>query len=60
VRGKTKDLQFTDNLIRDTRSETEQKQKVGVLIEEDAGIVTLDNNVIETKTKIEDRRKGIR
>ena len=60
VRGKTKDLQFTGNVIRDTRSENDRKQKVGVLIEEEAGAVALDNNVIEAKTKIEDRRKGTR
>ena len=60
VRGKTQDLQFTGNVIRDTRSEGEQKQKVGVLIEEEAGAVALDNNLIDAKTKIEDRRKGVR
>jgi len=60
VRGETKDLQFTGNVIRDTRSEGERKQKVGVLIEEAAGAVALDNNTIDAKTKIEDRRKGTR
>jgi hypothetical protein len=56
VRGETKDLQFTGNVIRDTRSEGARKQRVGVLIEEKAGAVVLDNNLIETQTKIEDRR----
>ncbi|MBI2929728.1 MAG: right-handed parallel beta-helix repeat-containing protein [Verrucomicrobia bacterium] len=60
VRGETKDLQFTGNVIRDTRSEGERKQKVGVLIEEAAGAVALDNNTIDAKTKIDDRRKGTR
>jgi len=57
VRGGTKDLQFTGNVIRDTRSENDRKQKVGVLIEEEAGTVALDNNLIDANTKVEDRRK---
>ena len=60
VRGNTKDLQFTGNVIRDTRSERGRQQKVGVLIEEQVGAVALDNNLIDAKTKIEDRRKGAR
>ena len=60
VRGQTKDLQFRGNVIRDTRSEGEQRQKVGVLIEEEAGTVALDNNVIDAKTTVEDRRKARR
>jgi hypothetical protein len=57
VRGETKDLQFTGNVIRETRKEGERKQTVGVLIEEKAGAVILEDNVIEAKTKIDDRRK---
>jgi len=57
VRGATKDLQFTGNTIRDTRKGSERKQTVGVLIEERVGTVALENNSIEAKTKIEDRRK---
>lgn len=60
VRGETKDMQFTGNVIRDTRSEGARKQRVGVLIEEEAGAVALDNNLIDAKTRIEDRRKAKR
>lgn len=57
VRGETKDLVFTGNVIRDTRKSGQQKQTVGVLIEKEAGAVVLDNNSVEAGTKVEDRRK---
>jgi parallel beta-helix repeat protein len=60
VRGETKDLEFTGNVIRDTRKEGERQQTVGVLIEETAGAVVLKNNAIEASTKVDDRRKAIR
>jgi hypothetical protein len=60
VRGQTRDIELRGNLIRDTRREGERKQVVGVLIEEEAGPVVLENNVIEAKTRIEDRRKPSR
>ena len=58
VRGETKDLEFTGNVIRDTRKEGERKQTVGVLIEEKAGAVVLENNSIDASTKVDDRRKA--
>ena len=58
VRGETKDLVFTGNVIRDTRKEGERKQTVGVLIEEKAGAVLLDKNSIEASTKVDDRRRA--
>jgi hypothetical protein len=58
VRGVTKDLVFTGNVIRDTRKAGERKQTVGVLIEEKVGAIELDNNSIEAGTKVEDRRKA--
>jgi hypothetical protein len=56
VRGETNDLQFAGNIIRDTRSESERKQTVGVLIEEKAGNVVLENNSIEAANQIVDKR----
>jgi hypothetical protein len=60
VRGETKDLVFTGNVIRDTRNAGERKQTVGVLIEEKVGAIELDNNSIDAGTKVEDRRKAKR
>lgn len=57
VRGETKDLNFTGNTIRETRTGEQRKQTVGVLIEEKAGAVELENNSIEAGTKVDDRRK---
>jgi nitrous oxidase accessory protein NosD len=58
VRGETNDLVFTGNIIRETRQEGERKQTIGVLIEEKAGSISLENNTIDTNTKIDDRRKS--
>ena len=58
VRGETNDLTFTGNVIRDTRQGGERKQTVGVLIEEKAGAVALENNTIEAGTAVDDRRKA--
>jgi len=58
VRGETRDLIFRNNTIRDTRPAHAQKQTVGIRIEEDAGVVTLEDNKIEGKTMVEDRRKS--
>jgi polygalacturonase len=57
VRGAARDLVFKNNVIRDTRSAAEQKQTVGVRIEEQAGVVVLEGNRIEGQTLIEDLRK---
>ncbi len=56
VSGETNGLVFIGNTIRDTRPAASQTQTVGVCIEAKAGDVALDNNTIEAKTKIEDRR----
>jgi polygalacturonase len=58
VRGETKDLVFRNNIIRDTRPPEARKQAVGIRIEEPAGEVLLEDNAIEAKTKVEDRRKA--
>ena len=57
VRGETNDLNFTGNIIRDTRQGTERKQSVGILIEEKSGTVELKDNTIEAATAVDDRRK---
>ena len=56
VRGETRDLVFKNNLIRDTHPADAQTQKTGIQIEEEAGAITLENNAIEAKTQIDDRR----
>lgn len=56
VRGETDGLVFENNQIRDTRPESSQTQRVGIVIEEPAGKITLQNNQIEAKTVIDDRR----
>jgi parallel beta-helix repeat protein len=58
VRGETNELNFTGNVIRDTREGSERKQTTGILIEEKAGAVALDKNEIEATTEIDDRRKA--
>jgi len=57
VQGETKDLVFTGNVIRDTRTGAERKQTVGVLFEERVGDVALDKNEIDANNKVDDRRK---
>ncbi|HCO94538.1 MAG TPA: hypothetical protein DIU00_11410, partial [Phycisphaerales bacterium] len=56
IRGYTNDLVFKNNTICDTRSGEEQKQTVGIRIEEHVGRVTLDSNKIVAKTAVDDRR----
>jgi parallel beta-helix repeat protein len=58
VRGETKNLVFRNNIIRDTRPADARKQSVGIRIEEQAGDVVLEENQIDAKTKIEDKRKS--
>ncbi len=57
VRGEVRDLVFKNNTIRDTRPSAEQKQRVGIRLEPDAGPVQLVGNTIEATTQIEDKRK---
>jgi hypothetical protein len=58
VRGETKNLVFKNNIIRDTRAPDARKQAVGIHIEEQAGEVILEENQIEAKTRVDDRRKS--
>jgi hypothetical protein len=59
IRGETNDLVFINNTIRDTRPEDEQTQTIGILIEEQAGEIVLENNEIEAETAVVDRRATI-
>jgi len=57
VRGQTRDLIFTDNTIRDTRTGSDQQQKIGIWLEEKVGAVQTQGNKIEAATPIQDQRK---
>jgi parallel beta-helix repeat protein len=57
VRGETRDLVFKNNVIRDTRPTAEQRQLVGISLEEKVGAVTLEGNQIAAKTELADGRK---
>jgi hypothetical protein len=56
IRGETHELVFENNTIRDTRPPSERTQTIGVLIEDQVGTVTLDDNEIEAATAIQDQR----
>ena len=57
VRGETDGLIFENNQIRDTRSEESQTQTTGILIEKQAGQVTLKQNQITARKAIDDKRE---
>jgi parallel beta-helix repeat protein len=52
IRGEVNDLVFVKNTIRDTHEESAP----GILIEEHVGQVNLQDNTIQTKVQIEDKR----
>ena len=54
IRGEVNDLTFVKNTIRDTQDESAP----GILIEEKVGKVNLQDNTIQTKAQIEDKRKS--
>ncbi|MEN6426579.1 MAG: right-handed parallel beta-helix repeat-containing protein [Phycisphaerales bacterium] len=56
IRGEVNDLAFVNNTIRDARADTKEEPTVGILIEENVGPVHLQDNVIQTKQQIEDKR----
>ena len=58
IRGEVNALTFAHNTIRDIRNEDSEPSSVGILIEERVGPVYLQENVIETKIPIEDKRPG--
>jgi hypothetical protein len=57
VRGTTRDLVFTDNIIRDTRPAGQRKQTIGIRLEEQVGAVTLAHNQISATKELEDERR---
>lgn len=57
VRGETGDLIFKNNIIRDTRAPADQKQTIGIQLEERVGAVTLESNQIQAKQELADARK---
>ena len=57
VRGETHGLVFRNNTIRDTRQGTDALQTTGIRIEESAGRVELDNNIIQAKQAVVDQRE---
>lgn len=57
IRGETHDLVIKNNVIRDTRAESERKQSVGIQLEEKVGSVVLEGNQISAKTEFADGRK---
>jgi len=56
VRGETDGLILENNQIRDTRSEEAQTQTTGILIEKQAGRVTMKQNRITARKSIDDKR----
>jgi parallel beta-helix repeat protein len=54
IRGEVNDLVFVKNTIRDTQDDSAP----GFLIEEKVGPVNLQDNTIQTKVQIEDKRKS--
>jgi hypothetical protein len=54
IRGEVNDLVFVKNTIRDTQDDSAP----GILIEEKVGPVNLQDNTIQTKVQIEDKRKS--
>jgi hypothetical protein len=56
IRGQTNDTILKNNQIRDTRAENARRQTIGIQIEDKVGPVTLDNNAIDAKVPIQDRR----
>ncbi len=54
IRGEVNDLVFVKNTIRDTQDDSAP----GFLIEEKVGPVNLQDNTIQTKVPIEDKRKS--
>lgn len=56
IRGQTNDLVFRGNTIRDTRAAGSATQTVGILMEETVGPIVLEENKIQARLPIDDRR----
>ena len=57
IRGVPSGLRFEGNVIRDTRTDSQQTQTIGVLIEDRVGPIRIGSNRIEASTAIDDRRR---
>jgi parallel beta-helix repeat protein len=57
VRGETRDLILTGNIIRDTRPDSERRQVTGITLDEGVGPVQSDGNTIDAPTAVQDKRK---
>ncbi|RPJ20841.1 MAG: right-handed parallel beta-helix repeat-containing protein, partial [Planctomycetaceae bacterium] len=56
IRGEVNDLTFVRNTIRDTRQSGSESPDIGILVEERVGKLDLQDNTIQTKVQIEDKR----
>jgi hypothetical protein len=57
IRGVPSGLIFENNVIRDTRSGSQQTQSIGILVEDRVGPVEIGSNQIEAGTAIDDHRR---
>lgn len=57
IDGHTRDTVLKANVIRDTRSEKDRRQLVGIRIGEQAGRVALEENEITAEVSVEDSRE---
>lgn len=60
VRGETHDLLFRNNTIRDTRSEAERLQTIGIHLEQNVGTVNLEQNRVDAAQPLKDERNSAR
>ncbi len=58
IRGETRDVVLKENRIRDTRPAASRRQNTGILLEEKAGPAVLEDNSIEARMPIQDRRQS--
>jgi hypothetical protein len=58
IRGVPSGLVFENNVIRDTRSGSQQTQSVGILVEERVGPFQIGSNQIEAGIAVDDRRRS--
>jgi parallel beta-helix repeat protein len=56
IRGEVNDLTFARNTIQDTRQGSSDGPDVGILIEDRAGKINLQDNRIQTQVQVEDKR----
>lgn len=58
IRGEADGVLLENNEIRDTRKNASQTQTTGILIEDGVGDVTVRNNQIEARQRLDDQRTG--